>query len=174
MVPEFSKTKIEHGQSLVELAISFTFLIFLVCGVLDLGMMYYTYLSLRDTAQEGAIFASYNPIPDYQSANHPTSTDNIYLRIKDSSGYPINSSSIVPGNITITCSNGACDPNFTTSCQGQKITVGVNYDYHFLTPVISWIAGSTYTLNATVTETILESDLTIATLNTKSPPGSCN
>lgn len=52
------KSKRENGQSLVEFALTITFLTMLVAGVIDLGRAFFTYIALRDAAQEGAAFAS--------------------------------------------------------------------------------------------------------------------
>jgi hypothetical protein len=51
----------ERGQSLVELAISFTFILLLLAGLTDLGRAFFTFLSLRDAAQEGAAYGSIAP-----------------------------------------------------------------------------------------------------------------
>jgi Flp pilus assembly protein TadG len=51
----------ESGQSLVELAISFTFILLLLAGLTDLGRAFFTFLSLRDAAQEGAVYGSLAP-----------------------------------------------------------------------------------------------------------------
>jgi len=56
------KLQIERGQSLVEIALSITFLTMLVAGVVDLGRAFFTYIALRDAAQEGAAFASISRI----------------------------------------------------------------------------------------------------------------
>ena len=51
----------ERGQSLSELALFLTFLFILLAGVVDLGRAFFTYITLRDAAQEGALYASYKP-----------------------------------------------------------------------------------------------------------------
>ncbi len=55
----FSST--EHGQSLVEFAVSLTVLLILVAGIFDAARALFTYLALRDAAQEGALYASIDP-----------------------------------------------------------------------------------------------------------------
>jgi Flp pilus assembly protein TadG len=51
----------ERGQSLSELALFLTFLFILLAGVVDLGRAFFTFITLRDAAQEGALYASYKP-----------------------------------------------------------------------------------------------------------------
>jgi len=50
-----------RGQSLIEFAISLVVLLILVSVIVDAARSLFTYLSLRDAAQEGAIYASYQP-----------------------------------------------------------------------------------------------------------------
>ena len=54
-------SKTERAQSLVELAISFPVVLLLLLGTLDFGMALYSFLVLRDAAQEGALYGSFNP-----------------------------------------------------------------------------------------------------------------
>lgn len=51
----------ERGQSLVEFAVSLTVLLILVTGIFDASRALFTYLALRDAAQEGALYASIDP-----------------------------------------------------------------------------------------------------------------
>lgn len=161
--------KKEKGQSLVELALSFLLLMLILGGVFDLGSMFYTYLALRDTAQEGVIYGSYNP----------TKTTGINDRIHASANWPIDADQIsnidvfccsksTPGACTFTTS-GACSTTVNTSCQGQKITVEVIYNYKFNMPLF----GGVIPLNATVTNTILESKDTISALKSLPTPQFC-
>lgn len=48
----------EQGQSLVELALSLVLLLTLLAGLVDFGRAFFTYVALRDAAQEGAAYAS--------------------------------------------------------------------------------------------------------------------
>ena len=45
----------ERAQSLTELAISFTFLMLLLAGSVDLARAFFFYLTLADASQEGAV-----------------------------------------------------------------------------------------------------------------------
>lgn len=51
----------ERGQSLVEFALSLVFLLVLVGGIFDAARALFTYLALRDAAQEGALYGSVYP-----------------------------------------------------------------------------------------------------------------
>ena len=51
----------EKGQSLVELAISLTFILILLAGVVYFGIGLFYYIAMRDAVQEGALYGSMNP-----------------------------------------------------------------------------------------------------------------
>lgn len=48
----------EKGQSLVELAISFVMLMFLLSGSVEFGIVFFKLIQLKDAAQEGALYGS--------------------------------------------------------------------------------------------------------------------
>ncbi len=152
----------EKGQSLVEMAISFLFILVILGGVFDIGSMFYSYLTLRDTAEEGVIYGSINP----------TDTTNIINRIHASANWPIDADQITNINVfccsrttTGPCTAGACTTTSVNSCQGQKITVNLVYNYNLIMPVIGMFTGwQDIPLRARVTDTILESKPTTAAL----------
>lgn len=53
--------KHEKGQSMVELAISLVVLLILVAGIADLGRMFFYYIGMRDSAQEGVVYGITEP-----------------------------------------------------------------------------------------------------------------
>ncbi len=55
---------VERGQSLVELAISLTVILLLLSGAVSFGMALFSYVAIRDAAQEGALYGSFNPYAD--------------------------------------------------------------------------------------------------------------
>jgi Flp pilus assembly protein TadG len=65
----------ERGQSLVEFSVSLIILLILITVIFDASRALFTYLSLRDAAQEGAIYASIEP----------TDADNILNRVCEAS-----------------------------------------------------------------------------------------
>ena len=54
-------TLTRRGQSLVEFAITLPILVLLLLGTVDFGMALFSYSMLRDAAQEGAFYGSFNP-----------------------------------------------------------------------------------------------------------------
>lgn len=152
----------EKGQSLVELAISILVILTILGAVFDLGGMFYTYLSLRDTVEEGAIYGSYQP----------TDQDGIVRRIHASANWPIDADQInsihiycCPKGTVGPCTSGACVTTSTDTCQGQKITVDLIYTYELMMPVIGSFTGwQDIPLDATITNTIMESKATSSAL----------
>ncbi len=51
-----------RGQSLVELAFMFPFLLLILSGALDLGRVYYAYITITNAAREGARYGASNPV----------------------------------------------------------------------------------------------------------------
>ncbi len=128
----------ERGQSLVELAISFTFLMILLAGTVDLGHGLFTWLALRDAAQEGASYGSINPID----------TGGMRARIYDNLEQIINDP---PSNVVINISI------ITQPCLGNTIQVDVDYpNFPITMPFLGTLLGSqTFPIHATVNDTIL-------------------
>jgi Flp pilus assembly protein TadG len=129
----------ERGQSLVELALTFTILMALVAGVIDFGRAFFTWVALRDAAQEGALYGSTNP----------TDLVGIDERVRDTSYQPVDMTdpAVVLVDITI----------YGPSCLGSPIQVDVTYtDFPITMPFLGTIIGSqTLTIHAKVTDTIL-------------------
>ena len=137
--------KIERGQSLVELAISLTFIFLLLSGAITFGMAYFSFLSLNDAAEEGALYGSLKP----------DDITGIINRVQATSTSPVDLSQIPDSQIVVTYNNGK-------DCQGavggttNSITVTVKYTYQIFMPFISTaIGGNTIPLNGTATDLIL-------------------
>ncbi len=129
----------ERGQSMVELALTITILMVLLAGTIDMGRAFFTWLALRDAAQEGASFGSI----------YPSYTNLIRLRVWD------NLEQVVPDPKT--------DVNVTVGyidhpCLGNTILVSVDYPNFPLTmPFLGTILGSqTLNIHASVNDSILK------------------
>jgi len=133
----------EKGQSLVELALTLLIILTLLAGAVDLGSAFFSYVAIRDAAQEGALYGSL----------YPTDTNGIYYRVRQSSSAPVDLSDIsivtVPPPST---PQGACRP----LSGSNPITVTVRYNYELSMPFIGAILGTDkIPLSASVTDTIL-------------------
>jgi Flp pilus assembly protein TadG len=133
----------ERGQSLTELAISFMFLVLLVAGIAELGRAFFTFISLRDAAQEGALIGS----------TRPTDFPEIVTRTCDASNFIQNLSC---SNSTATSVNVDVNLPGGEACMGYPIEVVVTYhNYPVLMPFIGIFTGDSISLSARVTDTIL-------------------
>lgn len=129
------KNNSETGQSLVELALIIVFLLFLVAGLLDLGRMIFTYLAMRDAAQEGAVYGSIEP------------TGDINKRVQD------NLPAYESFSTTVTFEDlHSSIPNI---CSGDKVSVTVSTLFGVRMPLIGIFTGGTLPLSATIKDTVL-------------------
>ncbi len=143
----------EQGQSLVEFSLVLVFLSVLLMGVLDLGRAYYSYLALKDAAQEGAYYGSAFPqCVDADGINNdsPACADpnNIPYRVRHSTprGSLVDMSDLA-AQVTTTLPCGAASP--CALLAGQSLTVTVTFRYQLLTPFVGAIAqGQFLTLTA--------------------------
>ncbi len=133
--PKFLRSAGSRGQSLTEFALGITFILVLMAGVMDLGRAYFSFLSLQDAAQEGALYGSLSA-PD---------TAGIRARVRDSSGWPIDFSTFTDGQIQVVITGPACS--------GNEIKVTVNLDFMLATP---FSGGQALPLVAEATDTILQ------------------
>ena len=130
----------EHGQSMVELAITLTVMLMLLAGAVEFGIALFQFVQLRDAAQEGALYGSI----------HPGDDTNITARVRSASLTPIDLQNDPGVNIVINYPDGS--PN----CEGKGIQVDVSYPHQISMPFIGPIIGSTtIPLTASVTDTIL-------------------
>jgi Flp pilus assembly protein TadG len=115
---------------MVELALTITILMVLLAGTIDLGRAFFTWLEMRDAAQEGASYASICPTGDVES------------RVRDNLN-PIYT-------YLVTISPGAS--------RGITKTVMVSTNLPITMPFLGTILGKqTITINATINDTILTS-----------------
>jgi hypothetical protein len=136
-----SSEKSQKGQGLVEFAISVTFLLALLASVVDLGYIFFVYISLRDAVQEGAAYG----------AIRPADLAGIESRVRDFSNSPVDleDASHIAVNVVI-------GPNPALACPGDSIEVTINYSgLPVLTPVLGMAIGDTIDLKASVTDTII-------------------
>lgn len=131
----------ERGQSMVELALTITILMILLAGTIDLGRAFFTYMAMRDAAQEGAAYGSLNP----------TDHAEIHSRIYDNLDQVVPDPEHPEDYINIEISY------LGTLCMGNVIILHVNYpEFPLAMPFLGWILNSqTIAISATINDTIL-------------------
>jgi Flp pilus assembly protein TadG len=135
----------QKGQSLVELAISLMVILMLLLGAVEFSLALFQYVTIRDAAQEGALYGSINPTDDtgIRQRVAAAASDVVTLDPTDTS------------QIEVTRNNGL-------SCEGltggvpNAIIVAVNFQHPITFPLVGPMIGSNeINLRASVTNTIL-------------------
>lgn len=142
MLPNYElkqKSSFETGQGLVEFALSVTVLLLFLAGTIDLGRAFFTYMAMRDAAQEGASYAAISPI-DYAA---------IEVRVRTNSTFPV--------DLTSTDIDVKAEVTEPPACAGGAVTVTVSYDeFPLVFPFSNVIFGkNSISLSTSVTDTIL-------------------
>lgn len=144
---QIQSKKQEKGQSLLELAISMTILLILLAGVADVGRMLFLYMSMRDAAQEGAVYGSI----------YPTFCDQIVDRARTTipDGYDIRIDIAVFDQATPATRKSCFEaPTYFADCTGKQMEISVIHEnFTFVGPFMNRIPP--FQLKATVTNTIL-------------------
>ncbi|MBM3126896.1 MAG: pilus assembly protein [Chloroflexi bacterium] len=143
----------QSGQSLVELAISFPIMLLLLLGTIDFGMALYSFLILRDAAQEGALYGSFNPANKVEIESRarniaPNDTEALFFfPVKLNNEEVVQIDILTPGE----------------ECQGSTdgfihtITVNASFNYPMLMPFAEQVIGSRFIpLTAEATNVILQ------------------
>jgi Flp pilus assembly protein TadG len=118
------------GQALVELGISFVFLMFLLAGVVEFGIVFFQYVQLRDAAQEGALFTS---------ANLQRNTVSLEQRVRYASDSPLN---LTDGDIQVFVSVNGGAKTVEQACEGDGLEVVVQYPHRIFMPFMPQLLGS--------------------------------
>lgn len=156
----------ERGQSLSELSIVMTLMLVLLAGVADGGRAFFTYISLRDAAQEGALFGSF-AFSQAGASNAliapGTACSQIATRVLQNSDNPVDLSS--EASVTVQVEQ-ASNPGVWLSCTStlsiqpcvnDHIRVEVTYpSFTISTPFLGAMIGSqSVTISARVEDSIL-------------------
>lgn len=151
------KLKSERGQSLVELAISLVIILFLLAGAVEFGIALFQFIQLRDAAQEGALYGSICP-------HDPAANTKIEQRVRAASDTPLDLAIASGANAVnirvegrVETSDIFKDWNILTS--GDGVFVEASYDHVIFMPFASLFMDSPLTIRASVTDTILDMDL---------------
>jgi Flp pilus assembly protein TadG len=136
-------SKVESGQSLVELAFTVLLLLIMVAGIVDLGRLAFYYIAMRDAAQEGAVYGSINPTYCEQIVNRVAST------LVDADTVEI---SVFMNGVECASASASSD-----ACTGKEIRVEVeDTDFPITMPFLgSFVGGQTVRLNARISGTII-------------------
>jgi len=157
----------ESGQSLVEMALVFTTVLFMLSILVDVGRAFFSFIALHDAAQEGAIHASMDPKyltaierwPDAIQAILTSSSEPIDLQAEYASGnFRVEPLSINDYNYYDPGHPGHVHDcaGFNSTGEANTVNVIVAYDFHFIMPLMDTIVpGGIITLRAQSYSTIM-------------------
>ena len=130
--------KSERGQSLTELAVSFTLLMTMLSVAVDGGRLFFSYIAVREAAEEGAL----------HGALYPEDHSGIDDRVRTSSSTPV--------DLTDEATVSIQHVNIGSACAGNLIRVTVVHTFNLAMPFVGVILGSQeFPLSATATATVL-------------------
>jgi Flp pilus assembly protein TadG len=150
------KSKGQRGQSLVEMALSLVFLIFLVAGIIDTGRAILTLITMRDAVQEGVVYGSLNPDQNglLTSASDPCTTCGIDRRVRSASGMGSSNFLLDFTNTVVTITYPTGGPRMVaTANPPNTIKVAMTYTFRFTMPFFS---GTTLPLKVNAIAVILK------------------
>jgi Flp pilus assembly protein TadG len=131
------------GQSLVEFALMLPFLVLLLVGVIDLGRIYFSYMTIVNAAREGARYgAAHPPASTAEVCATGTTTDPILRRVlEESAGSGVNTATMTVCRSLPDGNAGNCKTNPGTC---YPIRVRVRAPFQLVTGLI--FGGANITL----------------------------
>lgn len=124
------KKKKESGQAIVEIALMLPILAFLLCGIIDFGRILYAGITINMVAQESV---RYSGLGKKNAEVIQLAMDNCSLSDK----YSYLSVNIGPGDAPRT--------------SGTYVTVNIDYEVNYITPLIKPIIGDSFTVSTSST-----------------------
>jgi TadE-like protein len=138
MVPmnAIKRLKGERGAELIEFALVFPLLLFIILGIVDFGFLFQRMEVVTNAAREGARIAV---LPGYCPAD-------VRARVQDyivAGGLPTAGGKLLPATVADTTVTVTAGPPAVTV---PAVRVGVTYfhDYMFLGPMMSWFGGTSF------------------------------
>jgi Flp pilus assembly protein TadG len=139
------QTMNDSGQSLTEFALVLVFLLVILAGVVDLGRAFFSYIIIRDAAQEGALYGSIAPKDDLNvfQANVATRVQQAFSDPSNPTQLPLNLSAM---NVQTDIVGSPC------AAPGNGVRVTVDYTVPITMPFLGAVLGSQQLEMETVVE----------------------
>jgi len=124
----FGRRNGSKGVVLVEMAVILPFIVLLLVGMLEFGVLFHNYLKVQNATREGARYAALGVAePAIEQRIHDFSTN------------------LDPGKMTVNVSNAQ-------GARGEPVVVQVRYDLTLITPLMEALAGQNpFPLNTRIT-----------------------
>ncbi|MCZ2126904.1 MAG: pilus assembly protein [Anaerolineales bacterium] len=141
----------QKGQSLIEVAISLPVILLILLGAFDIGMALFSYSVLRESAQEGALYGSFNPRNKAEIENRAR---NIQPRKPgEVFSSPVDLLSKENVRVDVSAIGAACQG--VTNGAANSIQVKVTFKYPILFPFIGRFLGSNRVEISSVSSSII-------------------
>jgi Flp pilus assembly protein TadG len=127
------KLKREDGQSMVEFALILPIFLLILCGIIDFGWLFYNQLSLNNACREGARYAVVHTEENADTQAIINHIENLSTNVFANDGVDIKVTYSAPSDPT-----------------AGDITVSMEADISFFTPVLSTVLGKEKTITSTV------------------------
>ena len=138
-----------NGQSLVEFAFILPIFLVMVAGAVDLGRMFYSYVTIEGAAREGSFYGAARPECDVASAACPDPSNVTWRLNQDLSG-------LQGVTWTIQCKDTGGTARANSACaEGDSYLVGVTYPFQLVTPILSSIIGTGFNISTSDSALVL-------------------
>jgi Flp pilus assembly protein TadG len=137
----------EHGQGIVEFALVFPVIVFLIVAFIEIGRAVYSYSTITNAARQGARVAAVNQLTSLAECDETRPIEN-----PDDAHWSIVGCAIAagvglglqPSNVSVSY---AAPPDTTLTCSptihvGCLASVTVTYDYAPSTPIVSGVVSA--------------------------------
>jgi len=144
-----------RGQALVELALIMPIFLLLIAGAIDLGRLFYAYVAITNASKEGALFGATSPMcAGPADCRDPLNVDwrvrNEAGDLRDAKGRPL-----APAIVCRSSPGGAARGSLSTCVAGDTYQVGIDYEFHLITPLLGSVLDGRLILHAEATSTVL-------------------
>lgn len=113
-------------------------LVIILAVAVDLGRIFFSFIAIREAAEEGALYGSLNP----------QDTGGIIARARSSSTAPVDLDDTSSVSVAVVTIGG--------TCAGNQVRVTVTYTYNLTMPLVgAFISDQSFPLTAVATSTIL-------------------
>ena len=138
-----------RGQSLVEFAFVLPILLVMVAGAVDLGRMFYGYVTIESAAREASFYGASRPECDVSSASCPNPSNVTWRLNQDLSG-------LQGVTWTVQCKDAGGTAKANSACaEGDSYLVGVNYPFQLVTPILSSVVGTGFNISTSDSSLVL-------------------
>ena len=127
------KCRGEDGQAMVEFALILPIFLLILCGIIDFGWLFYNQLSLNNACREGARYAVVNTAEGNGTQAIINHIENATTTVFANDGVRIDVEYTTPSDPT-----------------AGDVTVSMEADISFFTPVLSTVLGTERTITSTV------------------------